>query len=168
MNKLIFEFSRGKHLISDLIPFISRGQYSHVSIVIDYHTLLSARMLHGVGYHKRDTTQYKAQEYWCIHDTTDTALMWATSKIGCGYDYRGVLAFLHLFTLLQQEDEKFFCSEYASELVKLSGVFEKIPYDWENWKVSPVELLRQFRLLAALPNSTVEYLGHTLTKEHFV
>ena len=83
MKGLIFEWSLNKKWGAGLIPLVLRSEYSHVSIVLDNGTLLSARLLSGVDKHKRDTSTYVKQEYWRLECDPAEALQWAHEQISC-------------------------------------------------------------------------------------
>lgn len=167
MNRLIIEFSKTKYIGSEIISYFTRGEYSHVSIVLDSNTLLSPKMGKGVHVHDLDTSIYVKQEYWAIEGNPKQAIKWAREQIGSGYDYSGAAGFLSLFSFLDHRESKYHCSEFASQAIRRSKMFSQNNIDkYETWKIDPAELWRYFKLLSYLHNSPVMFLGSKLEQKH--
>jgi len=164
MQGLIFEWSLSKNWGASLIPLVLRSEYSHVSLVLDIDTLLSARMIGGVQKHTRDTNNYVKQEYWLLECDPTVALKWAHDQIGKGYDFGAAFRFFLFF--LNEDKKNFMCSEYSTVAIKHTNIFTSPP-KYNSWAVSPVELLRQFKILNKLHNPVAHYLGTELSMSDF-
>jgi hypothetical protein len=139
MIKLAFYKAQQGNLTDKLISWWTNGLYSHVEIVTgsDTNNLLmwtSSAMNGGVRQkkHKYDPTKW---EYIDIDLNLNILLQIYNKTKDCKYDYLGILGFV---LPLQDRENKWFCSEWVSNVLKCSG--DKRLYLKEPSKISPNKL----------------------------
>lgn len=128
--------SRGRGLISTLIRWQTRGEYSHAAILYpDGETIIEAWQ--GDGVRKKKITDWKDVDTFAV--TNITAEQWkaaielAEHQLGKGYDYWAIIRFISRG--IMPDNDKWFCSELVMHVLRAFGVnlFLRI----EPWAVSP-------------------------------
>lgn len=129
---------RGKGLISTLIRWQTRGDYSHAAILLpDGKTVIEAWQ--GSGVRKKEITNWEGIDTFCIPVNLMTADQWklavtfAEAELGKKYDYWAIVRFVS--RAVMPENDKWFCSELVYSCIKRAGLslFARI----EAWAVSP-------------------------------
>ncbi len=125
---------RGRGLISWLIRWQTRGNYSHAALLRPDGMIVEAWQ--GKGVQVKAMTDLAEVDIYSVAMTPEqwgTALDYATSQVGRGYDYWAVIRFIDRRNM--PANDKWFCSELVFESLARAGVrlFERIM----PWAVSP-------------------------------
>lgn len=126
---------RGRGIVSALIRWQSRGQYSHAAILMPNGRIIESWQ--GAGVRIKKLTDWSDIDAFTIPGMTipqwDTAINYALRQVGKKYDYLGVARFVSRRP--SPEDDKWFCSELVYRALQESGVhlFARL----EPWAVSP-------------------------------
>lgn len=119
MIKLLF--SRRNHPGSWLIRAVSWSEWSHVEIILPDGRLLGAAAPQGVGlstYEERMAIAAHAAIMY-FPGNMDAAMAWGETQLRKPYDYLGVIGLgLHRDW---EEDDKWWCSEFAGEFLVQGG-----------------------------------------------
>jgi hypothetical protein len=141
MIKLTFYKAYQGNLTDKIISWWTKGPYSHVEIVVgpDVNNLAmysSSGLDGGVRKkpHRYDTNKW---EYIDIDLNLNILLQIYNKTKDCKYDYSGILGFV---LPLQDRENKWFCSEWVSNVLKCSG--DKRLYLKEPSKISPNKLYK--------------------------
>lgn len=114
-------FTRRNHPTSWLIRAASWSDWSHVEIMLPDGGLLGAAAPHGVTvstYEERMSIAACAATM-CFPGDMNAAAAWGETQLGKPYDYFGVLGLgLHRNW---EEDDKWWCSEFAAEFLVQGG-----------------------------------------------
>lgn len=139
---MLVALHKGKTLISRLIRWQTRSEYSHASLILDDGTCIEAVEGHGV----RQQVLWRPTGHAPIdlfmvgaHGLSRTAGImierWARSQIGKPYDWTMVVRFVSRRQASRKESGKWFCSELVFAALQKGGVdlLERV----EPWEVSP-------------------------------
>lgn len=135
MNKPAILLFYGRGVISTLIRWQSRGQYSHAALLMPDGQIVESWQGAGVrtkilsdweGVHRFDVPSMTTDQW-------DEAIAYALDKVGSGYDYLGVLRFISRRP--SPDNERWFCSELVFSAFRYVGVdlLNRI----DPWAVSP-------------------------------
>lgn len=113
---------RGRGIISALIRWQTRSDYSHAGILMPDGRIIEAWQGKGV--------RVKWLSDWCdvdlfgVHGMTpeqwQAAIGYCKAQIGKKYDYRGVFRFLSRRKV--PADDRWFCSELVAKALEVAGV----------------------------------------------
>lgn len=133
MKVLLF---RGRGLISSLIRWQTRSQYSHAAFLLaDGETIVEAWQ--GDGVRKKKVTDWSNIDVFHVLGATEAQMNYAANfalaQVGKKYDYRQVFRFLT--RIGGKNNGKWFCSELVFAALQHAGInlLERI----EPWAVSP-------------------------------
>ena len=141
---------RSGGLVSRLIKWQTRSEYSHASLVLPDDTVLESIQGKGVVMGRK---VYDAKErvdlFTVIASPSEQAeaLAFAKDQVGKGYDYTMVARFLSRRSASRSATGKWFCSELVFAAFKESGV--TLLRDTEAWEVSPELLSKSPYLIPA-------------------
>lgn len=146
----------GKSLLSGLIKWQTRGDYSHASLILPNDRHVEAREFKGVVAHREFTAPRgeTADVFELpITEEQEQALdHFIRAELGCGYDWRAVFAFITRRTPAKASARKWFCSEFVAACLGAAGIpLFRATHDWE---ISPAFLARALRL-GAHPTRTI-------------
>lgn len=125
----------GRGLISTLIRWQSRGQYSHAAILMPDGQIVESWQ--GAGVRVKTLSDWEGIDRYTIPgmspDQWDDAIAYALDQVGAGYDYLGVLRFISRRP--SPTNDRWFCSELVFSALRHAGVdlFQRI----DPWAVSP-------------------------------
>lgn len=153
-------FFRGKGLISTLIRWQTRGEFSHVAVQFPSGEVFEAwqgegPLLRGRGVRFKQFDDFSNCVAFEIQDSSSLQweLMqeWANDLVdaGAGYDYWSVIRFISR-RRMPRANSDYFCSEVAMELTRKAQInllSQRIPSD----EVSPWLLSLSPRLLESTP-----------------
>lgn len=114
-------FSKRVHPGSWLIRAATWSDWSHVDLILPDGRLLAAAAPHGVQYYSQEERLSIASAAAIMHFpcSEEQALKWAETQVGKPYDWLGVAGIgLHRDW---EEDDKWFCSEFAARALKEGG-----------------------------------------------
>ncbi len=126
---------RGKGIISALIRWQTRGEYSHAALLLPDGRIVESWQ--GDGVRIKTLTDWKNIDRLHIPVMSDSqwadAIAFALAEVGRGYDYWAIIRFISRRRM--PENDKWFCSELVFAALAHVGVklFERI----EPWAVSP-------------------------------
>lgn len=131
----------GRGVISALIRWQTRGEYSHSAILLpDGETILEAWQ--GEGVRKKKITSWEGVDRFRINAKVDwdVAIAFAEKQIGKGYDYLQVLRFVsrRKGSYTSNYNSNWFCSEYCFETVLMGGC--ALLRTDESYRISPAHL----------------------------
>ena len=140
---------RGNSFFSKAIRWITRGSYTHVSLVFvnGYHTVeVEALEGRGVIKHFPNTAElYDFDEYVAPLDweQAENTYLYAMELVGAEYDRKGVIGFL--LHHKKHSMDKWFCAEYVAYVLYKAGypLSRREPY-----REHPSSVMESFRLLA--------------------
>ena len=154
---------KGTGIVSKLIRWQTRGQYSHAALLFSDNVVIESRERHYDIATKKHTSgvQKVSFDYWkqligdapftvfdvepITNDDESKIRAFAESQIGKPYDYLGVLRFITRKNYQSQPDDKWWCSELVfqaiAEVVLLFA-------NTEGWWVNP-DLLQRTPLSAS-------------------
>ena len=131
---------KGRGLVSWLIRWQTRSEYSHSALMLHDGSIIEAWMTKGVRQHWLND--------WCDIDVFDVhgitqeqwqaAIGYARAQIGKPYDWLAIIRFLSRFR--QPDDERWFCSELVFKAMEVAGV--KLLRNVRAGEVSPGMLAR--------------------------
>jgi hypothetical protein len=116
---------RGRGLMSTLIRWQTRSQYSHAALLAPNGTMIESWQGAGVRVKALPvaTSDFQGIEPFGVVGMEAgewrQAIAWARGQVGCGYDYRGVLRFVSRRKALP--DRRWFCSELVYAALALAG-----------------------------------------------
>lgn len=141
---------RGKGLISTLIRWQTRGEYSHAALQIEHPDGGIYESWQGAGVRRlKNLKSWENVDRYEVRSITSDQIhavrYFMDQQRGKKYDYVGVLRFVT--RRRRGDNEKWFCSELVFEALKSA----KIPLfvRTEGWEVSPDMLKRSPRLASA-------------------
>jgi hypothetical protein len=129
---------RGRGLISALIRWQTRGEYSHAAFLLPDGQILESWP--GAGVRIKRLTDYKGIDVYDVLGITPeqwaSALSFAQSQLGKKYDYWSIIRFVSRRNLPQ--NDKWFCSELLFVSLMMAGfhLFERV----EGSAISPAVL----------------------------
>ena len=114
----------GRSIISGLIRWQTRSQYSHAAVAWGKDLILEAVEGQGVIQRKilpidETADVYRVNHYMREHEWA-AALKFGQTQIGKGYDYRAVLRFVS--RRAADENDKWFCSELVFAMLQAGEV----------------------------------------------
>ena len=127
---------KGRGIVSTLIRWQSRGQYSHAALLMPDGRIVES--WHGDGVRVKTLTDWEGIDAFTIHvmpeAAWDDAIQFALDQVGNGYDYKGVARFVSRRRHYDNV-EKWFCSELVFAALESVGYapFHRI----EPWAISP-------------------------------
>lgn len=131
-------FYRGRSLISLAIRWFTRGDYSHVAIILDddriveaWHDPAEVRFINHLGDGHEPGTVVDVFAFEPAYPASATEF--AAAAVGMRYDFAGVLGFLTKRSADKQD--RVFCSELAMMTAKAGGAV--LLQNVQDWKVSP-------------------------------
>jgi uncharacterized protein YycO len=121
----------GKSIISKLIRFQTRSQYSHIAFELPDGTVIEAGISRGVSHSESFRTLHKpgtkvevfnvGVDLRVNHEVNfDKAKEFALAQVGKPYDFRSVFRFVS--RVPATENGKWFCSELAEKALEAGGV----------------------------------------------
>jgi hypothetical protein len=141
MIKLAFYKAHQGNLTDKVISWWTKGPYSHVEIVVgpDVNNLSmysSSGLDDGV---RLKPHKYNPSLWEYVNIDIDFSILFKIYQrtIGNKYDYLGILGFI---LPLQDRENKWFCSEWVSNILKCSG--DRRFYTLEPSRVSPNKLYK--------------------------
>lgn len=144
-NEIIIRLYKGKGLISSLIKWHTRGEYSHASIIIG-GAIYEAKEF--VGCRKRlayDECDY--DDFIVLNSTVEQRAIvveFLERQIGKGYDYVKIFAFITRAKQDRKSLGKFFCSELCYAALSKSGI--NLFNLTKAWEITPDFLKRSVML----------------------
>lgn len=148
MAKLYFTGYKGISLISKLIKYWTRSEYSHVEQCLNIDTLkgYGAYEGHKVGYlypsyHKKGTP-YDIFELECTDEQYEKFNYFKRMQEGKGYDYKGIMGFVTNKEKMN-DINKWYCSEIELYACNYAGI--RIL----NWDVIKMNLVSPGMFLAS-------------------
>lgn len=141
---------RGSSLVSKLICWQTRSEYSHASIVTPDGAHYEAREGKGVLRHEKFTLTNKSERVDTFSVTLtrtqlDDMLAFLDAQVGKGYDWTMVARFVTRRQESRASSDRWFCSELAFAAFQQAGV--TLLRATEPWEVSPGMLARSPLLL---------------------
>lgn len=131
---------RGRGLISWLIRWQTRSEYSHAALMLPDGSVVEAWQ--GAGVRRTWLRDWCGVDVFSVHGMTpeqwQSAIGYARAQIGKGYDYRGVFRFLS--RRLVPNNDLWFCSELVFRALEVAGV--RLLRDVTAGEVSPGMLAR--------------------------
>lgn len=122
-------FYKGKGLISRLIRWQTRGQYSHVGVQLPDGTVMEAWHVGGVRHNAGLGTAHELGtevDVFLVEHLTKTetgrVIDFMRTKLGHGYDFRSVARFLSRQDEREEDRDKWFCSELVAAAFEAAGV----------------------------------------------
>jgi len=144
---------RSSGLVSSLIKWQSRSDYSHASLILADDTVLESMQGKGVVNNRTVTSCGEVVDIFTIpalaHVHRD-ALAFATQQLGKPYDYTMVARFLTRRPEARKSSGKWFCSELVFASLAQAGLL--LLRDTEAWEVSPELLSKSPYLIEAGTN----------------
>jgi hypothetical protein len=141
MIKLAFYKAHQGNLIDKIIGWWTNGEYSHTEIIVgnnlDDLIMYSASGIDGGVRKKPHKYNPNKWEYIDIDLNLNILNEIYNKTKDCKYDYLGILGFI---LPLQDRQNKWFCSEWVSNVLKCSG--DKRLYLKEPSKLSPNKLYK--------------------------
>jgi uncharacterized protein YycO len=132
---------RSSGLVSRLIKWQTRSDYSHASLVLEDDSILESMQGKGVVMNRKLHEAGERIDLFTVHALASVhqdALQFAKDQLGKGYDYTMVARFISRRGANRSASGKWFCSELVFAAFKESGL--PLLRDTESWEVSP-ELL---------------------------
>lgn len=113
---------KGRGLISTLIRWQSRSQYSHAALLMPDGRIVESWQGDGVRVKEiADWTDVEAYDVIGMTDFQwDLALDFALELVGSGYDYKAVMRFISRRPA--SDNERWFCSELVFAALESAGV----------------------------------------------
>ena len=122
-------FYKGKGLISRLIQWQTRGQYSHVGLQLEDGSVIEAWHIGGVRHNAGLGTAHELGtevDIYLVEHVTKAEKMrvldFLKSKLGRDYDFRSVFRFLSRRGESDEDRDKWFCSELIAAAFASAGV----------------------------------------------
>lgn len=149
MSRIIIACHKGSSLVSRLIEWQTRGDYSHVSLVLPDGRQIEAW---SDGVHINDTFDLHGSsvDFFTVDATADqvaSMVAFAQQEVGCKYDWWGDACFVTR-THPNPSDNRWFCSELAYAALAAGGI--NLFRNTQAWEVSPAMLSRSPLLLPIL------------------
>lgn len=144
---------RSDGLMSKLIKWQTRSQYSHASLVEPDGTVLES--IQGKGVVRGRNVRYVKEqvdlfEVVAVASMHEKAHAFALAQLGKGYDWTMVARFLSRRSANRASSGKWFCSELVFAAFAQAGL--PLLRDTEAWEVSPELLSKSPYLVAAGTN----------------
>jgi uncharacterized protein YycO len=128
-------FFRGRGLISSLIRWQTRGEYSHVGLLLPDGSVIEAWQ--GSGVRKTTLKDWKGVDAFTVEGASysqwESAISFATAQVGKGYDYWGIVRFISRGNM--PDNDKWFCSELVFDAFAAAGI--PLLARTHGWAVSP-------------------------------
>ena len=139
-------FFSGKSFISRIVEIFTLSKFSHVGIVIDKNNLLEALQEGVVITPMSEAVKRKDKIFYCplsgsarYFFNQDAFNKFVKGVIGKPYDYyQAGKSALDYIRKTKEDDNKYFCSELACDILKHSGVIKGI----NESTLSPIDLYR--------------------------
>lgn len=135
-------YSNQKSIISKLIRWQTRGQYSHAALLTSDGSIIES--MEGIGVRSRSSITEGAEgdsyDVFTVQTTENQDKiieMFAGHQIGKKYDYLGILRFLTREPNYNQKN-RYFCSELVFDAFGYAGI--DLFKDMQGWEVSPALL----------------------------
>lgn len=132
---------RGKGILSWLIRYFSKGNYSHCACYIG-HGLCVESSFWGVQVNQ--TTKHEEYDVYYRPDATPEQLQdavgWMLNRVGAGYDFMGFFGIFRSIVLRKKSNpwddkSRYWCSELLADGYINAGINIEVEHD--TWKVSP-------------------------------
>lgn len=144
--RIVIACHKGTSLVSRLIRWQTRGEYSHTSLVLPDGRQIEA-WSDGVHINARFDAHDSAVDFFTVDASAEQLAMmveFAQGEVGCAYDWWGDACFV---TRMQpsESNNRWFCSELAYAVLRAGHVFlfrATAPYE-----VSPAMIARSPLLL---------------------
>ena len=148
-------FKKSKSFISTIIAYFTKGEYTHVGLIVDYDettnvaTVIEADRFVNTRINMIELDQQKHEIYIAdkSQEQTDRVLKYAYESVGMKYDYWQILGLL--ISLVFKTEHRFFdksnrliCSELIDLAYYKAGV--KRSTDMNLGNVTPQELLQVY------------------------
>lgn len=144
----------GTSLVSRLIRWQTRSEYSHASFILPDGAHVEAREFKGVVWHPRFTAvKDERVEFFTVPATVtqvDDIAAFARDQVDKPYDYTMVARFVSRRQANRDQSGKWFCSELVYAAFQTAGI--NLLRACEPWEVSP-GLLSKSPLLTPLNRS---------------
>ncbi len=117
-------FYRGPEgIFGKLVRVFTLSRYSHVEIRFGLISFAASPRIGVVRHFGKDY----APELWdtiTVQADTRTAMDWLSARVGCRYDWSGILL-SELLPFKRQANSRWYCSELACALMQAAGVMAK-------------------------------------------
>ena len=135
MRSLLY---RGKGIVSWLIRWQTRSQYSHAALLFSDGLLVESMQGYGVRVRaldpKEEVDQFEVKGI-TAHEVAKVR-EFALGEVGHGYDYWAIVRFISRNRM--PDNERWFCSEFDFAALRFAGI--KLLERIEDWAVSPALL----------------------------
>jgi uncharacterized protein YycO len=140
VRPLIVCLHKGTSVISKLIRWQTRSNYSHASLLFPDGTHLESREFVGVRWHKKFTPNPGEQVDQFVgpplsEQQYDAIVRFALEQVQKPYDYTMVARFVSRRQASREESGKWFCSELVYAAYASAGIH--LLRDTQPWEVSP-------------------------------
>lgn len=138
MTNIKFHFYRWQRIFSKIIQWRTFSEFSHVSIEVDWY-IYEAKEWKGVIKTKARKSPPKSLvetvEFTANKKDIKEALQWLEAQVGKGYDYLSLFSFVWV-PKKRKKDNKWFCSEYATEFATKINIIEPQYFPTVPWGLS--------------------------------
>lgn len=147
---------RGRSLLSRLIRWQTRGEYSHAALLFSDGLFVEAREGVGVRFSQAGVFARPGErvDWFAVMVTPtqeDDLRAFCYQQRGCQYDYRAIVAFVTRTHLTTEHATRWFCSELVYAAFQAAGI--RLLRGTCPWEVSPA-LLARSPLLQRAPAKT--------------
>lgn len=135
MNAPAILLFRGRGIISALIRWQTRSEFSHTAILMRDGRIVESWQ--GDGVRVKTLTDWEGIDMFDVPGMTDEqwdkAIAYALTQVGKGYDYWAIARFISRTRM--PDNDRWFCSELVFDCIGYGGVwlFERI----KGWAVPP-------------------------------
>jgi uncharacterized protein YycO len=158
---------RGKGVVSDLIRWQTRGQYSHVAWLLPTGRVIESHFVGGVQISESPfvlngiNADFDVFSVKCLTGVQCASISsFLRRQIGRKYDYLGIIRFLA--GINRDNENRWFCSELVAEACELAG---RPLLKTDAWKISPESLAWSTELVQVEQNAGVNWWERTYGRE---
>lgn len=148
MSKITIQLSAKNNIASRLTAWATRGEFSHVDIILPKSPLIlvGAHLSGGIqkkAFVKKDFVNTKRYEI----EVSEKVIDWVNSQLGKKYDVRAILGFI--FKIPANENTSSICSEFVFDALEQSNCFRH-SVKFHSSKISPRDLHLVLQVLEAV------------------
>ncbi len=140
MQKPCILLFRGRGIISAMIRWQTRSEYSHAAFLLPCGRIIESWQ--GSGVHIKTLNDWEGIDSFGVHGMTneqwEEAILFARKQIGKKYDYRGVCRFVSRRKV--PADDRWFCSELVAKALEVAGI--KLFRNLDSTEISPGMIAR--------------------------
>lgn len=140
MQKPCILLFRGRGIISAMIRWQTRSEYSHAAFFLPCGRIIESWQ--GSGVRIKTLDDWHGVESFGVHGMTneqwEQAISFAREQIGKKYDYRGVCRFVSRRKV--PADDRWFCSELVAKALEVAGI--KLFRNLDSTEISPGMIAR--------------------------